>query len=159
MQIGPVIVDEVTAHHEAPGVGVLNVTSYRTGASDPSRRRLVSSFLSVSWVIDEASGGDEEPDERAMPPTPSPSGWQPIVILVEGEERPFEQMTAGGHWLALGSIDGHRVSIEAHGVPAELPALSRIRDLAAWVRSPAAAAGNRPIVELGDRLGDLFGLP
>lgn len=157
VQVGPVVVDEITAHHETPAAA-LNVTSYRPGEAVPSRSRLVSSFLSVSWVIDEAreAGGEDGPSE----PSPrGPSKWQSVLVDVDGEAQPFEQMTAGDHWLALGSVAGHQLSIEAHGLAAMPPPLRRIVDLPAWVRSPAAAAGNRPIVELGDRLGDLFGLP
>ncbi len=159
VQVGPVVVDEITAHHEAPDAAVLNVTSYRAGEGDPSRSRLVSSFLSVSWVIDEARARAESPDESATPATATPSPWQRVALAVDGEEHPFEQITAGGHWLALGSIAGHRVSIEAHGLSGDLPSLCRITDLPGWVRSPAAVTGNRPFLELGDRLGDLFGLP
>jgi hypothetical protein len=164
VQDGPVIVDEITAHHESADGSLLMVTTHRRDHGDVDRRRLVNNFLSISWVIDDrrAVAPDEQDasESAARPPASSRAGTQWAGFEMEVDEVPttFERYTIPGHWLALGVVNGQQVSIEGHGVSPE-QRLSTVSDLPTWVRRPGVPTANRPLRELGDRLGDLFGLP
>lgn len=157
VQDGPVVIDEITAHHAARGGGMLLVTSHRTGM-DVDRSRLVNNFLSVSWVIDH-DDTERRVEARSGGRSPRRSDWHPVEMWFDGIGARFERLEIEGHWLALGTVDGLGVSIEGHGISSNQSGLLRITDLTTWVRSPDFPVGNRPIRDLGDRLGDLFGLP
>ncbi|MGC9961826.1 MAG: hypothetical protein ABSE47_07985 [Acidimicrobiales bacterium] len=157
MQDGPVVVDEITAHHAAPDGCMLLVTSHRRGM-DVDRSRLVNNFLSVSWVIDHADT-ERRVELRSGGKSSWRSDWSPVEMWVDGIPARFERLDIDGHWLALGTVDGMHVSIEGHGISSNQSRLSRITDVTTWVRSPDFPVVNRPIRDLGDRLGDLFGLP
>jgi hypothetical protein len=157
VQDGPVVIDEITAHHAARGGGMLLVTSHRTGM-DVDRSRLVNNFLSVSWVIDH-DDTERRVEARSGGRSPRRSDWHPVEMWFDGIGARFERLEIEGHWLALGTVDGLGVSIEGHGISSNQSGLLRITDLTTWVRSPDFPVANRPIRDLGDRLGDLFGLP
>jgi hypothetical protein len=168
VQEGPVVVDELTALHEAPDGGTLSVTSHRRGRPEVDRARLVNSFLSISWVIDhrEPSKTDwraELTPEVASRPrlaaSPSSAEWCAFEVRVDGAAARFERLSIAGHWLALGTMGEQPVSIEGHGLQTDDLSLLRVADLSLWVRRPDAPPNSRSIVELGDRLGDLLGLP
>ena len=156
VQDGPVVVDEITAHHAAPDGSMLLVTSHRRG-QEADRSRLVNNFLSVSWVIDHDDARPAQPSPAAD--SSSRSRWSEATVRVDGTEAGFERLEIEGHWLALGTVDGRQLSIEGHGVKSGEQELAQITDLAAWVRTPDSPAVNRPLRDLGDRIGDLFGCP
>lgn len=164
VQDGPVIVDEITAHHESADGSLLKVTTHRRDHREVDRKRLVNNFLSISWVIDHRwADASEEKDEpvaaaRQTDAGRSPIPWSAFEMQVDGVPATFERYTIPGHWLALGIVNGQEVSIEGHGVAPE-QRLATVSDLPTWVRRPGVPAVNRPLRELGDRLVDLFGLP
>lgn len=164
LQDGPLIVDELRAYHEAEGKTLI-VTSHREG-EEVDTARLVNNFLSISWVIDQRqpASTESEDDERA-PSRSRPASstldrdWRAFEVRVDGAPARFQRLSMAGHWLALGTMNDHLVSIEGHGVVAEDLRLSRVTNPSAWVSRPCPATTGRTIVELGDRLGDLLGLP
>jgi hypothetical protein len=179
VQDGPVVVDEIAAHHEAPEGGRLIVTSHRQTGKPMDTDALLNNFRSISWVIDQQDGAESGPiaqdnsmaqdpigqdnshGRSASPSSPPPteSGWIGFDVLVDGVAERFERWSIAGHWFALGTVSDRQVSIEGHGVVADSLILSRVSDPTAWVSRPDSPATSRGIVELGDRLGDLIGLP
>ncbi|HXY44468.1 MAG TPA: hypothetical protein VEH29_09795 [Acidimicrobiales bacterium] len=165
-QDGPVVIDELRAHHEGPAGEVLVVTSHRPGSTAVDSSRLVSNFLSISWVIDHREVAptrkDEEPDGPSRSSRASAAvdpDWRTFDVRADGVPAQFRRLSIAGHWLALGMVEDYVVSVEGHGVAADHLCLSRVTDLPAWVGRRDAPTAGRAIVELGDRLGDLLGLP
>lgn len=171
LQDGPVVVDEITAHHVGDDGGVLMVTSHRQSAEGLDRSRLLKNFFSTSWAVDhrESAGNEgasgvervERPSHRSpvSPVSPSEATWQACDVRIDGTSVRFDRLSFDHHALAIGVVNDHHLSIESHGVMADDHHLSRVTDPPAWATGAVGSAHQGRLREFGDWLWEVFGLP
>ncbi|MGA2208197.1 MAG: hypothetical protein ABSH30_01035 [Acidimicrobiales bacterium] len=168
LQDGPVVVDEITAHHVGDDGGVLMVTSHRQTAEGMDRTRLLKNFFSTSWALDHREGvhggaGAEntrlEASPSLSPTSASQAEWRSCDVRIDGAPRRFERLSFDHHSLAIGVVDDHHVSIESHGIPVDDHHLSRVTDLLAWATGAEVSPQPGRLRDFGDWLWDVSGLP
>jgi len=126
----PLVMNDVAMLGHRRGEEEILVTTRRVTETGPDPRTRLERVLLTRYTSDSLSEGEVigtvDLEDRVR------DSWFPTAIIVDGLLRTCEVARLGRRWVALISLNGFAVTIEASGVEPDTVSLIRITDLSAY---------------------------